>query len=387
MRNCKKVYILTYYYADNYGAVLQAYALAKYIRQVGFDPVFVKYIAQPPSLLSYLSSPRVLMRKIFSNYAGFLRKLRLNASRLKTSHQSKYAEKFQDFRSRYLSVTEKSFTFDDLMEGSLVAHAFIVGSDQVWSLDFVNGDRVYLLDFPTTGATKISYAASFGKQKLEGFQKPVFSKCLERFDYVSVREETGLNIVRGVGVDDAKCCLDPTLLNDNYDELLEDLPLRGRYILFYQLSGDDSLVLEQRALVGQVAVELGLEVVSVMPGSTAPLNENFTLYAPAPDEFVGLIRDAEFVITNSFHGMVFSTIFRKNFVVLPRDRFKDKQNLRMIEFLREYSLDYAYYSGLNSEKLKAIISKSHDFTCYLKKLSHNRTQSECYLAEALGIAQ
>jgi hypothetical protein len=230
---------------------------------------------------------------------------------------------FDDFRENYIKQSEKVYySYDELVEEPPEADIYIVGSDQVWnfystSLENIRPQlKAYFLDFGKRDNKRIAYAASFGKEKLNDEFIREISLLLKKFEYVSVREKSGLDICRLCGVDNAEWVPDPTLFLKAADyralymqelKTLIDTP----YCLLYMLNNDCNFTIKS---IYDWAERKKLAVIYVAANDRHDLYKK--LY-PTICEWLYLVDNAKYVITNSFHGSVLSIIFQKNFGIIP----------------------------------------------------------------------
>jgi hypothetical protein len=314
-----KIGIMTFWWSDdNYGQILQCYALQKYLRNAGHDAYLIRYdprndYEKTPALRKVIKAfnPVKLVR-----YIWYKIKKRTIYDRLAIINTTR---NFEDFREKYIKQSEKIyFSYQELLEDPPESDMYIVGSDQVWNPDFLsskkNTNRVkaYFLDFGDTGKKQIAYAASFGKeQTADDFIREI-TPLLKKFDYVSVREKSGVDICRQCGVK-AEWVPDPTMLlnADDYRILFknEQSVLPGKPYLFLYLLGNKTKL--SIKAVYQWAKEKKLEVVYVSGNAQV---DNYKKVCATIPQWISLIDNAEYVLTNSFHGCVFSLIFQKPFI-------------------------------------------------------------------------
>ena len=215
-----------------------------------------------------------------------------------------------------------------MQEGSKCYDAVQVGSDQLW-LPMGLATNYYNLQFAAPGVRRVSYSTSFGVSSIPWYQRSRTADFLRKIDYLSVREQSGAEIVRDVAGLDAKVVVDPTLLL-TAEEWAEAIPVKRmqdeRYIFCYFLGPNPLCRAEARAL----SEKTGLPIVVLRHlDEIIPSDEDFGDYAPYdvdPAGFVNLIRGAEYVFTDSFHGSVFSTIHHKDFATFYRFRQGSKQS-------------------------------------------------------------
>lgn len=323
-----KIGIITYWWSnDNYGQQLQCYALQKYLRDAGHDAYLIRYNKDIDN--EYTPTPiRKKILKAFNPvrlYSYLLNKKRA----LATTGESKknYKRKFDEFRNKYIKQSEKIYYYyDELKENPPEAEMYIAGSDQIWNPDIFRAierqARAYFLDFGNPSTKRISYAASFCKEKLDDEFINIITPLLKKFDYVSVREESGLNACKQCGIDNAEWVPDPTMLlaADAYRTIYKDEPLKRQdkpycFLYFVKHECDFSF----QALYDW-AKKNNLEVVYV--SANLQLDKYEKIYATIP-EWIYLLEHAEYVITNSYHCSVFSLMFKKNFGVIPLSKEKE----------------------------------------------------------------
>ena len=206
-----KISILTFSHAENYGAVLQAYALKSYLIKQGHDVSFVFPTINKPKFKDYLLRP----------FASFHKALtRLNRQSLSVKSEYKDDQNSDNLKKSFRAFQAKTLKLDpDYNAATIRANSdycvdlFIVGSDQVWAIDPVFYGANFLLDFVDDEVAKISYAASFGRSNLERYQFSTYRLFLNRFRGLSVREPTGVKIIENLGIKGAVTVCDPQFLS------------------------------------------------------------------------------------------------------------------------------------------------------------------------------
>ena len=305
--------IVTFLEAMNHGAYLQAFALQRFLRDLG----------RPTVLLDY-SCPHLAWVYAPIHRGGIFRGQPLDdLSRIRNAFRDRRRNAaFRAFARRNLRLSRKRYyTLTDLQSANAVYDAFLAGSDQVFSIRCSNLDTAYFLSFVEDPTKKVSYAASFGFDEIPPAYQDLYRALLGGFRRLSLREESGARIVRdllGPAAPPVEVHADPTLLLDAeaWGEIAAQSRLRAsrRYVLLYNVYRPCRLFDEAVRL----ARERGLRVVYL--GQDMPLKDKFrhgirVVDNAAPQDFVRLFRDAACVFTNSFHGTVFSILFRKPFLV------------------------------------------------------------------------
>jgi hypothetical protein len=327
-----KIGIMTFWWSnDNYGQILQCYALQKYLRNMGHDAFLIRY--HPGN--DFVKTP--FWRKVIKafnpieliNYLVY--KEKLNNLEKEKKNNPRY---FNDFREKYIKQSEKIYySYQELANDPPEADIYITGSDQIWNPDLLkfkntkNQTKAYFLDFVASGKKRIAYAASFGKKNLPDDFINEISPLLKKFDYVSVREESGVDICRQCGVDTAEWVSDPVMLLDVNDYRVlysgEQMPeTEQSYCFVYMLSNTCDFSMES---VNAWAKTKNLAVVYVTANSHY---DNYRkVYATIP-EWLYLLDNAEYIITNSFHCSLFSLFFRKELAVIPLTEKYTEMNSR-----------------------------------------------------------
>ena len=344
----RTVGVLTLQNSNNYGAMYQLYALCKYLRNKGHE-VFVvdyemtrdntgilDYVQRPVSFIQKLIYRRDLLKKII-----FKKKLNeYEADRAKS-----YASIFSEFKAKFMNITKEKYNYQKLVANCPKADVYISGSDQVWAADFLFTSPAFLLGFVPKNIKRVSYAASFGKNKLEPYLKNVFVEYIQKFDAISVREKSGVDIVNSLANMDAKHVVDPTLLlkKDDYEEIIDySLVPNFPYVFVYKLHQEKELNDWFDDCANIFRTREDLPVLAVSTNSRSMFDDTWNELRPTPGQLLGLIEKSALTITNSFHGTVFSIILQAKFLTFARDVYNDRQNVRMEEMLTNLGLGNFY---------------------------------------------
>lgn len=286
----KRIGIITYNWADNYGAILQAFALKKTLGDLGCESKVINYYPHNKEPFNIRQSIKNIL---FWSWNKSVRK------------------KFDIFRRDFLSLT-LPIRREDLPLLNEDFDLFVAGSDQVWNFE-CNGngwDTSYMLDFVEEDSKKFSYAASFGKETLSEKEKEKAASLLKDFNAISVREKSALAIIKEITGKDAILHLDPTLLmsKEAWGSMAQTIPQED-YILLYLMNANEKIINYAKSLSRMT----GLDIVYV---STHPLTK-YGLKPKAPHvmEWLSYFLKAKYVVTNSFHGLAFSINFNKDFFV------------------------------------------------------------------------
>lgn len=295
----KKIGILTFHCANNFGAVLQAYALRVFLQGVyqDADIQIIDYKCKE-------TEPKIRFSELREK-KGFLGAA-LHYGQIRSMNQ-----KFDQFRAGYLNLSESCRSRDSLQTQIGAYRAVISGSDQVWNLTWSGNDDVYFQNFNHHDSGKFSYAASFGFERLNAEQVPFYRESLRRFAGISVREEAGKRIVEEQLGLRAERHIDPTLLlgAEEWRKIAAMPKIKGKYILVYMVPKQNSVV----SYAERLRKETGLPIV-MLSKNLKPVNAKHAGDS-SPQEFLGWFANAEYVVTNSFHGTAFSLIFHKKFCI------------------------------------------------------------------------
>lgn len=287
----------------NYGAVLQAYALKQACCNLGVEAHIIKY--QPESSKkSY---------KICRFSWGF-RGAKANICSLLHYHQIKEGSKrFWKFRDEHFDFIGDYSTAQEIEVAPPECDIYISGSDQVWN-PMLSFDRTYYCMFVEDDSVKriAAYAASIGLNSLPEDIKEEFQTRLRRFHYISVRERQGQKILRALDIPSV-IAPDPTLLfaKDEWDQIATDTIVEP-YILCYFVSFPKGV----EKLIKKIQKKMEIKVINLMTSEESNSVGDIKIRDAGPREFLGLFKNAKYIITSSFHGTVFSIINRKPFVTI-----------------------------------------------------------------------
>lgn len=329
-----RIAILTQPLGANYGGILQAYALQNILKNLGHTSTIIerKYLQD----INYLRIFFELPKRLFTKY--ILKKREYIFSEHKNNqHQIGRRKHTNSFIKKYI---QHKFILDYNSIDLNRFEAFIVGSDQVWRPLYNWGfiDKMFL-SFITkeSNIKRLSYAASFGTKEWEytDEQTATCTELLSRFDAVSVRETDGVELCKEyLKRDDAVCVLDPTLLlnRNDYENLCTDVPVIEKNALCaYILDLNDKIKQKLETIANEKG--LNLKIVSA--------DNNCTLTVP---EWIAMFRDAKYIITDSFHGTVFSIIFNKEFYSIANI---ERGGSRFTSLLSQFDLMSRLHASIN----------------------------------------
>lgn len=373
----KKVGIITIQKPpENYGASLQAYALWKYIDNLGFDceiidllrPWHPQYKISSRDPLFKKSIKQKLIRLLFLKRSGYRM---LNTIRCK---------KFENFNN--LCRYSKCFkSVDELYNDIPLYDFYISGSDQIWNpnMDIVN--EPYFLTFAPINAKKISYASSFAVQTLPIDISNQFKDWLKSYDNISVREEKGVELINDMGLEkNVEAVLDPTFLlkKENWIELFDENSIdTNKYIFVYLLHSNDMIF----EYIKAKSLKLGLKVKIVVSDTSAHVPCCFeSLMDIGPIEWIKYIQNAKYVITDSFHCTVFSLIFERTFQTIACNKTVSSRLQNLLSKVGAES-NLVYVDDLTINHAIPNV----DYHTINKKIEEERNKSIAYLTKSLNI--
>lgn len=347
----KRVCTITHHTVPNYGAVLQAYALQRAIKNAGYESEVLNY-----------DEERVLRVYHYSLFAQRSFKEIIKH----VLYHKRYAKKirvFRQFLNQYIKLS-KRYTNKNISEANQKYDLFITGSDQVWSLALHQGDTAYLLGFVDDHNKKGSYAASFGHEDILMIPQQYYEtyrELLGEFKYVNIREKNGVDLFekftnkKGGAVQ----VVDPTFLlkTDEWTKI-ESTPKYYNYILIYCVNRFEELL----DYAKQISKATGKQIINIQDGGQI-LPGVINIESPSVNAFLGLIHHADYVMTNSFHGMTFSIIFHKQFVfdyVHSRVNSNDRVSslMEMVELENRELSKVNIEQFINYSKVDKLLSKN-----------------------------
>lgn len=326
----KSIGIITIHKINNYGSVLQAYALQQVCKQLGYEVEIIDYnfpnefhrthsCEKGISSVSQKSEP-TWIKALFS-YALI--------------KQHKGISKFVKER---LSLSDTQYDSPEQLKDSPPHYdIYITGSDQLWSPRYCKGDPSFMLHFAPDDSLKISYAASIGADSIPNNLINQYKSLLNRYRYISVREQSGAKVIDSLIRKKADVVLDPTLLLNHTEWNKIAYPKRlvkKKYILCYFLNYSFDAFPYVDQLANDIKQQTGYELVRVArPPHKLSLSDKYYIGA-SPEEFLALVRDAEIVLTTSFHGTAFAVNFgRPVFTIVQNLSASDSRQVNLMKSL------------------------------------------------------
>lgn len=378
----QKIGICTIYTGFNYGSALQTYATKTIVNKIGYDPIVLKISGSFVDgrdvrlskifkmMIRSIVHPKVAIQSFFSYRTGYSKFISKNTKNLFISF-------YRDFiipkKIKYSTLKKEAISNDYV--------SFICGSDQVWNSTSIYLDPFYYLEF-SPKSKRIAFAPSFGKSDIPNYNKKQIKEKISKIEYLSIREDSGKQIIKELIGKDAVQLIDPTLVLTK-EEWIEKLNLYHNeeiYILAYFLDKPIDSAIKK---INQLEKKLNCKVIYVPYDD---VEYSWETKPSGPQEFVNLVFNAKYIVTDSFHGTAFSIIFNKDFYVYSRNYgVATSQTTRIISLLskmrlvdrldnddkNDLSIDYSYPNDILREErnksfnyLKKAISTCIEVTHY-----------------------
>lgn len=349
--------IITCHYAYNYGAVLQTYALCKFLNDrenktevINYRPWYYKGSTKTKNKI------KLALRKI---------------ARIPDHYKSEKI--FMSFLKNHVPMTIEYNDYDSLAKAELESDLFIAGSDQIWNFNMPNGsDNAFYLEFVKKGK-KASYAASLGMDSLTDKQLFDLKERIKHFDYVSVRENSAKELLEEISIQEVRTVTDPVYLlhQDEWNSISKKPEnfMDEKYILVYAFNRQREIF----EFAKKLSKKYGYKIFSVNTFWEDILNKTDHYYWNCmPEEFIYLISHAECVVTNSFHGLSFSMIFNRPAILFEKNEDGNSRMNDLIEMLGAYEV--------KDKKVKEeVIIPKIDFDKINRNIEKYREQSVQYL--------
>lgn len=326
--NHKKIGIITFHWGTNYGGVLQAFALQTFLRKENRDVEIINYapLTFRDSFIKILAKNP---KSTFSNIIMYFKEC-----------------KFKKFRKKHLYLTNRYYSLKELKDSPPKMDVYICGSDQIWNPYIANNyGEPYFLDFGHKTVKRIAYAVSFGCSEYPDDIMKTKKNLIANFDSISVREQSGVTILNKNGFNDVRLLPDPTLLLDKMDfiSILPQKPKNKDFYYFYILQENQKLI---HRFFAKFKKEKNVEAIN---------SESIKYSTMSIEDWLYHIKNAEFVVTNSFHGVVFSILFEKKFIAIPIEGKLNGMNDRLYTLLDRFRLRYRLLEEYDENKFNEIL--------------------------------
>lgn len=364
----KKIGVITLHNVTNFGSMLQTYATQYIIQKLGCEVEIIDFV--PEGLTLYRAMfPKNENRSFVSKSIRFFPKLVCNIVQYSVLNK---------FLKKYICRSKIKYnSYEELLKNPPEADIYMSGSDQIWNTQNSNKKndiKAYYLQFVPENRKRISYAGSFGKKQFSNEVMEDMEKYLKKYDSISVRESFGIEILEKLGIKKGVHVLDPTLLlnKKEWKEFIHPVK-ETKYLFVYNLNRNP--VIKKYAQI--IAKEKKLNIVNFSDTFEFIKNARNRLIN-GPEDFVSYIANADYIITDSFHGIAFSINFNKQFVCVKAPKYNSRLEsiLNLVElserlFETEIDLEIAY-KDINYKKINEIIN-------------NNRIKSLKYLSNSLGV--
>lgn len=336
--------ILTFHRTRNYGAILQCYALQKFLLLNNLNCETIdynnKYLKRIYSLNPFSSK----------NIKGVVKKI--------ITLPSEYINQkgFNKFTKKYIRISQKKYNESSIKNANNIYESFLAGSDQIWNYELSGKDNNYFMNFCDCKRKKNSYAASFGSGMIKEVYLNTIFKLLEEQNNISIRENEIIEFLQKKGLKKRITqCIDPVFLLDEeqWSKIADTKKIKlNNYIFVYEVAVTPYL----KEYASYLQKKLNKKVIFVSK-SKKNIKGGKKLSCVTPELFLSLIKNADYVLTSSFHGMAFSLIFKKQFLFdLPSNKQEFGSRLTNLSQI----------SGTQSQIIKSNFEK-----CNLNKLNYN----------------
>ena len=382
----KKIGIVTFHRSHNCGSIMQSYAMQETLKGYGYQPEFIDFATKGQKELYSVFRP--LKFNSFRKFAKSVYKNSIGAVLYNRAKQNWTS--YDKYLLKHLNVSEKSYIDNaELIEEELAYDKYLTGSDQVWNVSIDDYDDTYFLNF-VHSHPKIAYAVSQGAKDIRAYaiDPQKIAKYIKDIDFVSTREENGQKWLNGLTGEKYPVVLDPTLLHSQseYTDIEEPHGVpgieSGKYIFVYAAPLSQEFMKQIRKYAKQHDLkiviwhnDIWLKRHGWLTGVKCPKGQN-------PGKYLDLIKNAKFVCTSSFHGVAFSTIYRKNFVVLENEGMRAGQDDRMTGFLKRL---YLFDRIVSLSQFNSKMNEQVNYESFNSELLKQQQISHKFLLNALGI--
>lgn len=363
----KRIGLCTLYTGYNYGSALQAFALKEHIKSLNYDCDIIKLSGSIVNGRDFrLKKAFVTFFRMFIHSNNIKNVIKSYSINNKKKMNLVTINKFDNFYKNYINPIYYKYNKLKSISKTDYYYKFICGSDQIWNSTAFYVDPFYYLWFAPR-KKKISYAPSFGRDFIPKYNTKKIKKYISGFDFISVREESGRNIIKKLLNKEVDVCLDPTFLLSK-NEWIKKFDLKDNneeYIFTYFLNEPST---KAKKYLRDLSKIKKINFLNIGRG----YNQNVF---GGPKDFLTYIYNSSFVVTDSFHGLVLSLIFNKNFVIFDREYATENQSTRIVNLLEKINLLDRFNPNIEfinkkinykliNNKIKEEIIKSKDYLNY-----------------------
>ena len=379
-----KIGIITFWQTlDNYGQILQCFALQTILRKIGHSPFLIRYTHSQVKFTNW----RKIKKNGLKTVTALFNRGITNNPNIKDQNKNLDERRFIDFKNSYLTQSKQVYhSIKELRKCPPQAECYIAGSDQIWakSLSF-DENKAFFLDFGSKSILRISYAASFAMNEYPKKERNKLKRCLEKFNSVSVREVPGIEICKSVGIN-AKLVLDPTLLLQATDYVntfhFKIRERQGVFIYSLNISNPNEICWEEiRTYANKQNLPITITSSSGYISAEKLFGEKMDYFPAQIPEWLKIIGSSKLVVTTSFHGIVFCILFHTNFIYFPLKGSFSRGNNRVLGLLKDLNLNNKVYTDCSS--VDEIIKTPINWPNVDKCLQIRRNESIKYLISAL----
>lgn len=311
-----KVALITLHRVYNYGSALQAWSTQHVLETAGHEVSVIDYVTP------HRTKKAIFLEQSASVNQSGLQKIAYRFFKIFSIILKEMT--FGSFLRKNLHLTKKYITVEDLERDPPQADIYVTGSDQVWNSKYNRGvDRGFFLDFLPENAHRVAFVASFGATQLSLDEQKKVSRYVGRYQALSVRESSAKRIMESLGRMDAVWLIDPTLQVEKeiWVQMASRRLIKDKYCILMLLYNEDNHATEYAR---KIADAKGLKLVKISWDMKKPNMVDRLMTHRSPADFLSLFNYAEFVVTNSFHGLAFSINLEKQFIIVPRNEFNSR---------------------------------------------------------------
>lgn len=321
----KKVGIITLHGIHNYGSFMQAYGTQVAVERCGYKAEIINY--RYPN--KFHNQEKTLKSKLLHVVNVVFKDIFLLGKNYKLN------KNYNDCFKQFYHLSKSYSTHDAIYNNPPHYDIYLTGSDQIWRYTFSKGDGVFFMDFAPQGSKIISFSSSFGRIFLNDFYKEKYAKWLLRFQHLSVREPSGIDIIASLTGQKATCTIDPSfiLTKEEWSNIAVKPKTKNKYIFIYGFGGEyiENIAKKIQAMTGYDIIRTNGNFLDYFRKDI-----HYILDA-GPKEWLGYIQNAEMVFAGSFHGTALSITFNRPFIAVLNE--EENHNFRQLNILELLNLD------------------------------------------------
>lgn len=361
----KKILLITTHDSNNYGSTLQVFASQKIFERLGYDVEVIDYIRKAHQG----NNEYLIWTKGENAIATAVKRLVLAPT------FRRWSKVFRGFMNNNLHMTKPYYSEDQLEMDPPKGDVYCTGSDQVWNSTWNNGiEEPYFLKWVPEGKKKISFSSSIGKIKLSAHEKSIVKKLLQEYDAISVREDSAVKVLEDMGITSTHV-LDPTLLlpKEFWLSFSNERKIKDKYVLIYQLNRNSEFDKYAVNFAKRKKYKL-VRFCTRYDQIRLPADRH--IFIPEVKEFVSLINNAEFILTDSFHATSFSLALNKEIVCIYPPEF----NSRLEDILNDTGMQHRHLVSFTNYDIADEVT---DFKSINRYLQEERNKAFEFLRNAI----